>query len=135
LHALESLTVAVVDADALARRQVCSRLHALGYLAQPFASAAELLQAHQGTDFHALVLDLSQPDLDSFAQYYALIKQRPLPPLVLCSNQPGALIRAAAAVCASLGFTVLGTVRKPCAAAALSDLLYSLDENPIAQPF
>ena len=35
----------------------------------------------------------------------------------------------------SVGFTVLGTVPKPCAAAALSDLLYSLDENPIAQPF
>lgn len=114
---------------------MCSTLHGLGYLARPFASAAALLQAHQGKGFHALVLDLSQPDLDGFAQFYTLTHQFPLPPLVLCSNQPGELVRAAAAVCTSLGFTVLGTVPKPCAAAALSDLLYSLDENPIAQPF
>jgi FixJ family two-component response regulator len=117
------LTVAVVDDDAVTLGLVCSMLHALGHRAIPFQSAAQLVAARRVQVFHALVLDLSMPDVDGFELIYQLAEQKPVEPVVIMSSRSADIIQVARLVCQSLGIHVLGVLSKPFAGDELHLLL------------
>jgi two-component system response regulator FixJ len=107
------LTVAVVDDDASALEMICSMLRKLGYQALAYDSAAALAAARRTQVFHALVLDLSMPDVDGFELIYLLAERQPVEPVIICSGLATDISQAARLVCESLGIKVLGILSKP----------------------
>jgi CheY-like chemotaxis protein len=123
MHDTQSLKVAVVDDDVLTLEMICSMLNTLGYQATPFESAAELSVARRVNTFHALVLDLSMPDVDGFELIYKLAEEQPVEPVIVSSSLSNDIRQAARLVCQSLGITVLGVLSKPFACDELGMLL------------
>jgi CheY-like chemotaxis protein len=113
MHATPTLRVAVVDDDAPTLEVICSMLQSLGYQAMPFASATALATARRAQVFHALVLDLSMPDVDGFELIYQLANMQPVEPVVISSSLSNDIKQAARLVCESLDIRVLGVLSKP----------------------
>lgn len=105
--------IAVVDDDASTLKIICDMLQAMGYQAQPYATASALALARRTQVFHALVLDLSMPDVDGFELIYQLAEWRPVEPVIISSGQSSDIKQAAKLVCESLNIRVLGVLCKP----------------------
>jgi PAS domain S-box-containing protein len=123
MSASDCPSIAVVEDDLPTLQLICGMLQTMGYNAQPFESANSMSIARRSQQFHAMVLDLSMPDLDGFELLYQLTDQTPLVPLIIVSSQPPAIIQAASAICTGLGLTVLGVLSKPFASDELALLL------------
>jgi CheY-like chemotaxis protein len=117
------LKVAVVDDDELTRGLICSMLNALDYEAIPLESAAALAKARNAQVFHALMLDLSMPDVDGFELIYILAENQPVEPVIIFSSLSNDIRQAAQLVCQSMGIQVLGVLSKPFTSDELGSLL------------
>ena len=107
------LKIAVVDDDVPTLEIICGMLQTLGFQAQPFASASELFAARRTQVFHAMVLDLSMPDVDGFELIYQLAARQPVEPVIISSSLSNDIKQSARMVCASLNIRVLGILSKP----------------------
>jgi CheY-like chemotaxis protein len=113
MHGTHGLQVAVVDDDALTREVICGMLQGMGYRAVAFESAAALTMARRAQIFHALVLDLSMPDVDGFELIEQLADQQPVEPVIISSSMSNAFKEMADMVFQSKGIRVLGILSKP----------------------
>jgi len=113
MHTMDKLKVAVVDDDELMRELICSMLNALEYQGMPLESAAALVKARNAQVFHALMLDLSMPDVDGFDLIYRLAENQPVEPVIIFSSLANDIREAAQLVCQSMGIQVLGVLSKP----------------------
>jgi CheY-like chemotaxis protein len=123
MHSQGKLKVAVVDDDELMRELICGMVNALDYQAVPLESAAALAKARVAQDFHALMLDLSMPDVDGFELIYKLAESQPVEPVIIVSSLSNDIRQAARLVCQSMGIEVLGVLSKPFNSEQLSLLL------------
>jgi len=123
MHETQRLKVAVVDDDVFTMEAICGMLQTLGYQAVPCESAAALSAARSANSFHALVLDLSMPDVDGFELIYQLPVGQPVEPVIISSSLSNDIREAARLVCQSRGITVLGVLSKPFASDELRMLL------------
>lgn len=123
MHNEHKLKVAVVDDDLLMLDMICSMLSALDYQPIPLESAAALASARSEQVFHALMLDLSMPDVDGFELIYQLGDRQPVEPVIIFSSLANDIRQAARLVCNSLGIPVLGVLSKPFASDELGLLL------------
>ena len=130
----QHLKIAVVDDDVPTLALICSMLQALGYQAQAFTSASDLALARRTLVFHALVLDLSMPDVDGFELIYQLAEWQPVEPVIISSGLSSDIKEAARLVCESLNIRVLGILSKPFAKDELALFLQPY-ARALAEPY
>lgn len=115
--------VLVVDDDRLVAELIGTIAAHLGFRVELTHSAAEFQRRYVLFDPHIIMLDLAMPVMDGIELLGFLERAQSKARIVIASGFDDAILEAAARLGQAQGLTIVGSLKKPIAAAALRALL------------